>query len=123
MGHITNWYAGWSLLLAAFITGAILGLFFWREDFMGGYDSWRRRLTRLGHIALAALGVLNMVYGLSPLPAAGSWQANGAAAGLIVGGIAMPLVCFLSAWKMPLRHLFVIPVAALIAATICVLLV
>ena len=122
MGHLANWYAGWSMLLAAFITGALLGLFFWREDFMGGYASWQRRLTRLGHIALAALGILNMVYAIAPLPATGSWQAQGASIGLIVGGCSMPAVCFLCAWRKPLRHLFVIPVAALFAATVCVLL-
>jgi hypothetical protein len=29
----------------------------------------------------------------------------------------MPAVCFLSAWREPFRHLFFIPVAALILAT------
>ena len=122
MGHLVNWYAGWGLILAAFATGAVVGLFFYREDFMGGYASWRRRMARLGHIALAALGILNMVYALAPIPATGSWQAQGAGAGLIVGGIAMPVVCFLSAWRMNWRHAFVIPVAALAGAAVCVLL-
>ncbi|HVT80199.1 MAG TPA: hypothetical protein VHM90_06035 [Phycisphaerae bacterium] len=122
MGHAVNWYAGWWMLLAAFATGAVLGLFFWREDFMGGYAGWRRRLTRLGHIALAALGILNMVYGLAAIPVVGTWQASGASAGLILGGCTMPLVCFLSAWRMPLRHLFVIPVASLLGAAACVVL-
>ena len=72
MGHLLNWYAGWSLLLAAFATGAVIGLGFAREEFMGGYNSWRRRLTRLGHIALAALGMLNMIFGLAALPVAGT---------------------------------------------------
>ena len=122
MEHITNWYAGWSLLLAAFAVGAVLGLGFWREDFMGGYAGWRRRLVRLGHIALAALGLLDIVYGLAPWPLVGTWQAWGAGAGLIIGGFAMPTVCFLSAWRQAFRHLFPIPVVALLAAVICVLL-
>ena len=122
MGHPINWYAGWSLLLAAFATGALIGLFFAREDFMGGYDSWRRRLTRLGHIALAALGMLNMIYGIAPRPFPDTWQATGASTALIIGGISMPIVCFLCAWQKPLRHLFPIPVIALITAAICVLL-
>ena len=121
MGHVLNWYAGWGMLLLAFGTGAGVGLFFWREDFMGGYGSWRRRLTRLGHIALAALGILNMVYALSPIPAAATWQGQGASVGLVVGGFSMPLVCFLSAWRKGWRHLFAIPVVALIGAAVCVL--
>src|SRR4051812_25470000 len=98
MGHPVNWYFGWWILLAAFAQGAVVGLFFSREDFMGGYGSWRRRLMRLGHVAMAALGMLNMVYGLSPVPAGGTWQAGGAGLGLMVGAVAMPGVCFLAAW-------------------------
>src|SRR5262245_47644119 len=90
MGHMLNWYTGWGMLLSAVATGGGVGWFFWREDVMGGYGSWRRRLTRLGHIALAALGFLNMVYALSPLPAAGTWQGQGASVCLVVGGLAMP---------------------------------
>jgi hypothetical protein len=122
MGHPINWYAGWSLILAAFATGAVIGLGFARENFMGGYDSWPRRLMRLGHIALAALGMLNMIYGIAPRPFPDTWQAAGAGTCLIIGGIAMPVVCFLSAWKKPFRNLFFIPVIALIVAAICVLL-
>jgi len=122
MGHLANWYAGWAMLLAAFLTGIALGLGFAKDDFLGGYGSWRRRLLRLGHIALAALGILNMVFGIASRPAPGSWQAQGAAAGLIVGGFAMPVICFLAAWHKPFRMLFPIPVIALILAAVCVLL-
>src|SRR5258706_218722 len=59
--NILNWYAGWWLLLAAFITGAGLGMFFHRDNFLGGYGSFRRRMLRLGHIALAALGVVDLL--------------------------------------------------------------
>ena len=68
MVHGLNFLAGWWLILAAFVTGAALGLGFHREDFLGGYGSFRRRLARLGHIALAALGGLNVLYGLAPVP-------------------------------------------------------
>ena len=33
---------------------------------------------------------------------------------LLAGAIAMPPVCFLAAWKQPLRHLFFIPVTLLL---------
>ncbi len=121
MGHMANWYAGWGMLLAAFLVGAVVGLGFWREDFMGGYTSWRRRLVRLGHIALAALGILNIAFSVATLPLAGTWQAHGASLGLIVGGIGMPAVCFLSGWRMGFRRLFFIPVVALLGAVVCAL--
>ena len=111
MVHGLNFLAGWWLILAAFVTGAALGLGFHREDFLGGYGSFRRRLARLGHIALAALGGLNVLYGLAPVPVS-------ALPGrlLLAGAIAMPLVCFLSAWKEPLRQLFFIPVLLRVSA-------
>lgn len=49
--HALNWQAGWPLVLAAFVTGALIGRAFHRHDFLGGYGSFRRRLLRLGHIA------------------------------------------------------------------------
>jgi len=109
-----NWFGGWSLILLAFASGAGIGLFFHRDDFWGGYDSWRRRLARLGHIAMAALGILNVVYSLAPAAAV-------AGDCLLAGAIAMPAVCFLSAWRKPLRALFFIPVTLLIAAVILIL--
>ncbi|MCL2640567.1 MAG: hypothetical protein FWD53_06965 [Phycisphaerales bacterium] len=121
MIHTMNWYGGWAMLLTSFAVGAIVGLSFWRENFMGGYGSWRRRMVRLGHIALAALGILNMVYGLAGVPVTGTWQAQGAGMGLLIGGVAMPTVCFLAAWRMDWRHGFVIPVCALVGAAVCVL--
>jgi small-conductance mechanosensitive channel len=119
--HAINWLVGWWLVLAAFATGAAIGLFFHRPDFLGGYDAFRRRILRLGHIALAALGMLNVIYAISPWPAAGLAAANGASIGFIVGGIAMPAVCFLTAWREGFRHLFFIPVVALMFAVVCTL--
>lgn len=109
-----NWYLGWGLILSAFVTGSLLGLFFHDDTFWGGYASFRRRIVRLGHIAQAALGMLNVLYALSA--AAGAGGDRVASLGFVVGGVSMPLVCFLSGWKKPFRHLFVIPVAALIVA-------
>lgn len=114
--HIWNWYAGWLLLLVAFLTGAGLGLYFHEEAFWGGYASFRRRLVRLGHIALAALGLVNLLYALSPWPNSSAWQSTPASASWIIGAIFMPVACFLTAWKKNFRHLFAIPVLALVLA-------
>lgn len=109
------------MILAAFASGAIIGLGFHREEFLGGYGSFRRRLLRLGHIALAALGMLNVVYGLSPRPGGGGTLAAVPGALLLAGAIAMPLVCFLTAWRAPFRHAFIIPVVLLMAAVIMII--
>jgi hypothetical protein len=113
-----NWYFGWGLILTAFLTGALLGLFFYREDFLGGYASFPRRMLRLGHIAMAALGMLNILYSLSPLASEPALQTRIAGVGFILGGVTMPAVCFLTAWRVGFRHWFVVPVSALILAVI-----
>jgi len=114
--HPLNWFFGWSLLLAAFLTGIPLGLRFHLDEFMGGYASFRRRVVRLGHIALAALGMVNLLFALSPWPIAGHWTTHAASAGFATGGIAMPTVCFLTGWRAGFRRLFFIPVVCLVAA-------
>ncbi|HTX65974.1 MAG TPA: hypothetical protein VMD31_09400 [Opitutaceae bacterium] len=118
MPHTLNFVAGWTLILAAFAGGAGIGLGIHREDFLGGYASYRRRMLRLGHVALAALGMLNLLYGLAVGPGAPAGWAGGL---LLAGAIAMPTVCGLAAWRTPCRHLFFIPVTLLLAAVILIL--
>src|SRR5947209_5384905 len=120
--HVANWYFGWSSLLAAFLTGIPLGLSFHREDFWGGYASFRRRVVRLGHVALAALGMVNLLFALSPWPARGSGLAMGASVAFIIGGVAMPGVCFLTGWRAGFRRWFFVPVTTLIVAVVLTLL-
>ena len=114
--------ASWFGILAGFIAGAVLGLFFHEEQWAGGYCSYRRRMLRLGHISFFGLGFVNFVYSLTlklfqpELP----YQQTISAA-LIVGAVTMPLCCFLAAWKKPLRHLFPIPAASMLLAALLVL--
>jgi hypothetical protein len=108
-----NLFAGWIGMLAGALSGAVIGLFFHRDDWMGGYDSYRRRLTRLGHISFFGLGFINILYGLTVIVLhlsperllLASWF-------LLLGAASMPAVCFLSAWRKPWRHLFFIPVGS-----------
>ena len=46
-----NLLAAWVGCLCGILAGIIPGLMFRRETWMGGYASWPRRLTRLGHIS------------------------------------------------------------------------
>jgi hypothetical protein len=116
-----NWYFGWAMILTAFVTGAAIGLFFHRDDFLGGYASFRRRILRLGHIALAALGMINILFAISTPAGAPAPQVQAASVCFMIGGVTMPGVCFLSAWRPGLRHLFFIPVTALVAAAVLTL--
>lgn len=116
-----NYFVGWGLILAAFVSGAVLGAFFYRDDFLGGYASFRRRTLRLGHIAMAALGAINVLYSLSPIASEPLVRARVASWGFAIGGVAMPTVCWLSAWRPTYRRLFFVPVAALIVAALQVL--
>ncbi len=116
--QILNFYAAWIGILLGFISGAILGLFFHDENWMGGYSSWRRRMARLGHISFFGIALINLTYSLSltvfnvqittPYP---SYL-------FIAGAITMPLICFLSAYKFFFRHLFPVPVLCLAAGTL-----
>ncbi|HVU32957.1 MAG TPA: hypothetical protein VHE61_05960 [Opitutaceae bacterium] len=121
MPHALNFFVGWCLILGAFVVGAAIGIGFHRDGYLGGYASFRRRLLRLGHVALAALGILNVLFGLAPVPVAGTTMSCWSGGLLIAGGATMPLICFLAAWRPPFRHLFFVPVTLLVGAVVLVI--
>jgi hypothetical protein len=112
-----NLMAGWSSIAGGVISGAIIGLFFHRDDWMGGYGSFRRRMTRLGHISFFGMGFLNVLFAVSlvHLPASAAY-ARPASIAFVAAAVTMPVCCFLTAWRKPWRHLFPIPVTATLAA-------
>jgi len=116
-----NWYSGWTLLLLAFASGILIGLFFHSESFLGGYTSFPRRMLRLGHIALAALGMLNLIFSIAPVSLDGRCERL-ASTLLLIGAITMPIVCFATARWASARFLFPVPVTALILSVIFILL-
>lgn len=107
-----NFFTGWFCFLLGAISGPLIGLRFHREDWLGGYQSFRRRLLRLGHIAFFGLGLINILFALSAgiAPAAPACFNRVASLMLAVGAVTMPLLCFLSAWKPAFRRAFFIPV-------------
>jgi hypothetical protein len=114
--------AGWLGMLLGVISGAVIGLFFHREDWMGGYASYRRRLTRLGHISFFGLALVNFSFAFTQhvLALSAPWGLVAMWA-FLVGALSMPACCFLSAWRKPFRHLFFIPVSGVLLGVICVL--
>ena len=115
--------AGWWGVTLGVLSGGLIGLLFHREEWLGGYGSWPRRLIRLGHISFFGLAFLNFMFALTLRDA----HLTGpfvpwASILFLAGAVAMPSVCFLSAWWKPLRHLFPIPVVCISGALICVLL-
>jgi hypothetical protein len=111
-----NLYFGWIWITAGFVSGAILGLFFYDPAWLGGYDSWRRRMVRLGHIAFIGTGLLNVAFVFTFAGRASHSPPPIASCLFVVGATTMPLVCFLSAWRDGFRFLFPVPVASLIGA-------
>lgn len=111
---LVNILFAWGWMVMGLLTGTIQGIWFHREDFMGGYSSWPRRLTRLGHIAFFGTGMLNLFFAFTVM----LLEMEGvlllwASPLLIIGAVSMSAVCYLSAWWQPFRHLFFIPVLTL----------
>lgn len=121
-GHI-NIFAGWAGMLLGVLSGALIGLFFHKDGWLGGYNAFSRRMVRLGHISFFGLGFINILFGFTllnidfPITHAGT-----ASTSLIIGAVTMPLCCFLTAWKKPIRHLFPIPVISVATGVIILLL-
>jgi hypothetical protein len=111
---------GWGAILIGLVSGTMIGLFFHHDAWLGGYDSWRRRMVRLGHIAFVGTGLLNIAFAATvpALALAGRHDIDVRLPSFlfIVGAVTMPGVCFLAAWRKGLRHLFVIPVVSLVGA-------
>ena len=104
-----NIHVAWIGFFCGCVAGAVPGLFFHGNDWLGGYRSWQRRMIRLAHIAFFGVGLLNLSFALTARTLGLEAGLQIASVLLIVGAVAMPLVCYLSAWKMAFRHLFFIP--------------
>jgi len=114
-----NLWTAWVATLAGVISGAVIGLFFQREEWLGGYSCYRRRLLRLGHISFFGLGFTNILFGLTGrvlLTVPGT-----AAVLMIASAVTMPICCFLTAWRMRFRILFPLPVISATAGILMLL--
>lgn len=119
--HVNLVFA-WLWVLAGFLTGMAMGLFFHRENWLGGYGSHPRRMLRLGHISFFGLAGINLMFYFTVR----STELSGALVSLasnalILGGLAMPACCALMAWKPRFQFLFGVPVISLIAGAVLTL--
>ena len=99
------------------ISGAAMGMHFKRENWMGGYSSFPRRLYRLGHISFFGLGLINLLFAVtlrvftihSPIVDCAGYA-------FIAGGILMPVCCLLMAHfpKLKPAAVFAAPVSSLL---------
>lgn len=109
-----NLLAAWIGILLGFVSGMVLGLFFHREDWLGGYGSFKRRLYRLAHISLFGLGAMNLFFYLTARTLAPGSTLSLASSAFIIGAITMPVCCVLMAHFPNTRSLFAVPVLSLI---------
>ena len=111
-----NLVAGWIGIFAGFLAGAVQGLLFHREHWLGGYASWKRRMLRLGHISFFGIGFINLGFAFTAAKLPPSVAMNTASWLFVAGAVGMPLCCYLSAARKAFRHLFCVPVTSLVAA-------
>lgn len=112
----------WSLMLGGVISGAGIGLRFHEAAWLGGYNSFRRRLMRLGHISFFGLAFVNGIFVLTltctpinpnVLPLISFL--------LTLGSILMPSCCFVASYQPQFKILFPLPTLALALAIILTL--
>jgi len=121
-GSQLNLVFAWIWILAGFLSGMVLGLKFHDENWMGGYASFKRRMHRLAHISFFGLGAINLFFHLTLKDAAAGPYGSWASIAFILGGITMPLCCWLMAASKKFQSLFAVPVLSLVSGAILTIL-
>ncbi len=111
-----NITAAWIGFALGCVSGAVPGLFFHKQDWLGGYTSWPRRLIRLAHISFFGIGFLNLGLGLTCHVL--GIEAHAASILMLVGAVMMPTVCYASAFRPAFRNLFFIPAGSVLISTL-----
>ena len=118
-----NLALAWLWILLGFASGFVLGLFFHRDDWLGGYGTFARRLYRLAHIAFFGTGFVNFAFWLTASRLGmGGTACSVASWAFAVGAITMPLCCVLMAQSRKFLLLFGVPVFSLITGATATLL-
>ena len=112
-----NILVAWIGIVAGVLAGVAQGMFFHRDDWLGGYGSWRRRLMRLGHVSFFGIAFLNLAFAWTSRQPAWAPRSHLPAVALAAAQGLMPLVCYLAAWRPRMRRLFVLPVTCVLVGT------
>lgn len=117
-----NILAAWLGIVCGVVGGAVVGLFFHDDAWLGGYGSWRRRLMRLGHISFFGIAFLNLAFSVTVRQP--GWAPTSSLPGVALAAAQglMPLTCFLAAWRRPWRHAFFLPVGCVLVGVVALLL-
>jgi hypothetical protein len=117
-----NILAAWAGIVAGVLAGVVQGLWFHRDDWLGGYGSWCRRLVRLGHVSFFGIAFLNLAFAWTARQAGWELRSTVPATALAASQFLMPLVCYLAAWRPGMRRLFFLPVSCVLVGAAGVLL-
>lgn len=116
---MVNEAVGWVLVLASLVLGLYMGVKFQREDWLGGYGGFSRRMVRLAHIALAALGVLNILFAQTvPRLRLDATLLRVASGCFVIGAVSMPASCLWLAARRRNFGVFALPVTCLLTGLI-----
>ena len=112
-----NLVLAWIGILLGFGSGFLMGLGFQKENWLGGYSSWKRRLYRLGHISFFGLALVTLAFYFTAknFPEL-SHGIEIASFGFALGAISMPVCCAIMAHKPNWRAIFLVPVLSLMTA-------
>jgi hypothetical protein len=116
-----NLILAWLWILLGFLSGMVLGLFFRRDDWFGGYASFKRRMYRLAHISFFGLGAVNLLFYFTVRDHPFSGSLPTASLAFILGAVSMPICCLLLAHFPKTHFLFGIPVLSLLVAAVLTL--
>ncbi|MDJ0702372.1 MAG: hypothetical protein QNJ46_03750 [Leptolyngbyaceae cyanobacterium MO_188.B28] len=116
-----NLSVAWLGVLCGLLLGAAIGLFFHQNEWLGGYESWSRRLLRLGHISFIGIAIINFAFVFS-IPNLKLdellWIPSICFA---IAEVTMPSACIVAAFWKPGRYLFPLPVISLFIGVIVLL--
>ena len=109
---------GWCWIVFGILSGSIIGM--WAFDgplpaprSHKNYADLPRRLTRLAHISLFMLPLINVVYGehIDQVPLGDALKVTGSYS-MIVLMVGIPACLLLASWKIVFKYFSVLPVSA-----------
>lgn len=94
--------------------GLVMGVKFQREEWLGGYGAFPRRMVRLAHVALVALGMLNIQFEQSAARLHLDPRLESVASlAFIAAAVLMPVCCLWMAARRQHFEIFAAPIVCL----------